>query len=60
MRAFLVLTGVALFVAGMVGTVVSFAVNGWTVLAGVGVCLLWVDLVLEDRSRVAGLRRAES
>lgn len=60
-RALLVLAGIALFVAGLIGTAVSFAVNGWTVLAGVGVCLLWVDVVLEDRARVASAtRRLES
>ena len=49
MRAFLVLAGLALTSVGLIVTFSTGIVNGWAMVAVVGVVLLGIDLYIEQR-----------
>ena len=49
MRAFLVLAGLALTSVGLIVTFSTGVVNGWAMVAVVGVVLLGIDLYIEQR-----------
>jgi hypothetical protein len=49
MRAFVAVGGLVLTAVGLIVTFSTWTVDGWTVLAAVGVGLLWLDQRLDER-----------
>jgi hypothetical protein len=48
-RALNALAGLVLIAVGLIVTFATWTVNGWTLLAVIGVCMVGVDLCLEER-----------
>jgi hypothetical protein len=48
-RAFVTVGGLVLTAVGLIMTFATLTVNGWWVLAAVGVGLLWLDQRLDER-----------
>jgi len=55
-RALNAIVGGLLFTVGIFLTMFTWTADGWTVLAAVGVALIWVDTVLEERQAAASRR----
>jgi hypothetical protein len=48
-RALNAIAGLGLIAVGLIVTFTTWTVNGWTLLAVIGVCMVAVDLCLEER-----------
>jgi hypothetical protein len=55
-RALLAVAGAALFMVGILHTIFTWNPDGWTVLAAVGVALIWVDTRVEERQAAVSRR----